>query len=224
MYIPKIAWSYSVLTSFESCAWRHYILRVSKQVVEKKSEHQVWGERVHKAFEHRILKKTPMPAGMEAYEKYVTPLESHPGELVAEQKMALNAAFEPVTWFAKDVWVRGITDVTKFSESGTRAFIGDWKTGRPDPDSAQLRLTAVMTMHQRPEVEQVTNAFVWLKTGTITREAFTRDQIPSIWQGFAPRVARLEHAMATNQWPKKPSGLCRNWCPVGKALCEHCGS
>jgi hypothetical protein len=43
---------------------------------------------------------------------------------------------------------------------------------------------------------------------------FQREDVPKIWQEFAPRVQRLELAHQENRWPKKPSGLCRKHCPV----------
>jgi hypothetical protein len=143
------------------------------------------------------------------------------GKVEAEQKLALTAQFKPTTFFAKDVWVRGITDFT--ITKNDKCFIGDWKTGKPDPVSAQLKLTAVMTFAHKPYVNTITNAFVWLKTNEVTAETFTRDDIAPIWQEFAPRVRRMEIAMEEKKFPPKPSGLCRKWCPVGKTHCEHCG-
>ena len=86
-----------------------------------------------------------------------------------------------------------------------------------------MRLTAAMTFAHKPYVKEIVNAFVWLKTGGITAERFTREDVPAIWQEFMPRVQRMEIALAENKFPARPSGLCREWCPVGKKLCEHCG-
>lgn len=136
-----------------------------------------------------------------------------------EQKLALNKDLEQRKWFDKDVWVRGIIDV--ILEKGSSAFVGDYKTGKKLPDSAQLRLTAAMVFQTRPWVKNITNTFLWLKTGETTTEKFTREDIPAIWQEFAPRVRRMEQAHEENVWPKRSSGLCREWCPVHH--CEHNG-
>ena len=42
-----------------------------------------------------------------------------------------------------------------------------------------------------------------------------------IWQGFVPRVAKLESAYERDKWPAKTSGLCKAWCPV--LSCEFNG-
>lgn len=222
--MPKpVAWSYSSLTAFETCPKRYYLTKVSKQVQEPQTEATIWGNQVHKALEKRLVNHMPLPDSMTQFESVAATVAGRAkgGRLEAESKMALTQSFKPTTWFGKDVWVRGITDFT--IQKGDTVFIGDWKTGKPTPESAQLKLTAAMTFAHKPYVNRVINAFVWLQTGGITHETFTRDDIPQIWQEFAPRVQRLEHAMEESKFPARPSGLCRKWCPVGKSLCEHCG-
>lgn len=217
-----VAWSYSALTAFETCPRRYYLTKVTKQVVEPPTEATTWGNAVHKALELRLTQRKALPEGMQQFEPFVESIVSKGGKIEAETRMALTRNLTPTTFFAKDVWVRGITDVTV--EKNGNLFVGDWKTGKPDPDSAQLRLSAAMVMAQKPHIKMVVNAFVWLKTGEVTAQQFTRVNIPEIWQEFAPRVRRLEIAYEENKFPAKPSGLCRKWCPVGKALCEHCGT
>lgn len=218
-----VAWSYSSLSAFETCPKRYYLTKVSKEVKEPQTSATLWGNQVHKALELRITKHTPLPDGMQEFEPIAASVaaKAQGGKIEAEQKMALTKTFTPTSWFGKDVWVRGITDFT-IIKNGT-AFIGDWKTGKPNPESAQLRLTAAMTMHQKPYINKVINAFVWLKTGEVTHETFTREDIPAIWQDFMPRTQRLDEAMESGKFPARPSGLCRKWCPVGKDRCEHCG-
>lgn len=218
-----VAWSYSVLDSFETCPKRHYLTKVVKTVSDPPSDAMAWGNAVHKALELRIKNQVPLPENCKQYEPLAAAMlkKAEGGVIEAEQKMALSRDYRPVTYFAKDVWVRGITDVTIVK--GEKAFIGDWKTGAPKPNSEQLQLTAAMTMHHKPWVKTVINAFVWLKDGSVTQETFTRDDLPTIWQGFAPRVQRLEIAFADEKWPAKPSGLCNKWCPVPKSMCQYSG-
>lgn len=222
--VAKIAWSYSKLNAFLTCPRRYYLTQVSKQVSEPQTEATLWGNRVHKAFEMRFKENKPFPTDLQNFEPVAATViaRAKGGKLEAEQKMALTASFKPTTWFGKDVWVRGITDFT--ISKGDKVFIGDLKTGKPTPESAQLRLTAAMTMHAKPYVKEVINSFVWLKTGTVTVEKFTREDIPTIWEEFMPKVKRMEIAHEEDKFPARPSGLCRQWCPVGKSLCEHCGT
>jgi hypothetical protein len=210
-----VAWSYSALNSFETCAYRHLKVSVKKEFREVESEAMRHGNRVHKAFELRVKDGTPLPNDLARHEPMMQRLlaSADGGMAEAEQKMAINAHFHPTTYFAKDVWCRGITDLTIVK--GEKAFIADYKTGQPTPESAQLRLTAAMTFAHKPWVNTIYNTFIWLKTDSIsTPEVFQREDVPKIWQEFAPRVQRLELAHQENRWPKKPSGLCRKHCPV----------
>ena len=215
------AWSYSSLTAFETCPKRYFLTRVAKKVVEPQTEATTHGNAVHKALEHRIKNKSPLPKAMEQYEKYCAKMEAVPGQIFAEQKIALNKQFQQTGWVSKDCWVRMILDVT--IDAGRKAATFDWKTGKPKPDSKQLALCAAGVMHTRPAVDEVRTGFIWLKEDSMTKETYTREQLPEIWQEFAPRVKRLEIAYEQDKWEAKPSGLCGKWCPVGKALCSFCG-
>ena len=47
----KHPWSYSALTSYETCPKRYQLTRVTKQVTEPQTEATRWGNEVHKALE-----------------------------------------------------------------------------------------------------------------------------------------------------------------------------
>ena len=213
------AWSYSALTSFETCPRRYQLTRITKEFSEPQTQHTIWGNQVHKALENRLVHNKPLPETMIKYEPIVKKLVSKGGVIRAEQKMALNRNLVPTQYFAPDVWVRGITDVTVLRNS--TLFNGDWKTGKRDPDSAQLRLSAAMVMAYKPYVERSINAFIWLQSGEIDTEEVTRDDVPRVWQEFMPHVQRMENAVKENKFIPRPSGLCRKWCPC--STCEFHG-
>ena len=218
----SFAWSYSQLTSFETCPRRYYLLSVAKTVKEPQSDELLYGNRVHKAMENRLKTGEPLPGSMMTLEPYAQAVIAKPGQRLVEQKYAITDNFEQTTWFAKDVWARSVADAIVIN--GDKLAVLDWKTGNKKPDSAQLRMSAAMMFHIYPYVQTVTTAFVWLKDKDITSETLTRNDLPEVWADLLPRVKRLEIARAENKFPPKPSGICRKWCPVGKHNCEHCGS
>lgn len=218
----KKAWSYSALTAFETCPRRYQLTRVTKEVVEKQTEATLWGNKVHKALELFAKGKQPLPPDFKAYEKYVRKIQSYEGKRVVEEKIALTSSFRPTTWFAKDVWVRGIIDIGVVGSD--TAYLLDWKTGKRKPDSDQLKLFAALAFAHYPWIDKVVTGFIWLKDAKFDKGTFTREQLPEIWNEFLPRVTRLELAYKDDKWVAKPSGLCKNWCPVGKRLCEFCGT
>jgi hypothetical protein len=228
------AWSFSALNSFETCPWRHYKTRVSKQTNDPMGIDAILGIDGHKALELRAKDGVPLPSHIhsktydglkegkmstDGWENYVSRIIQAPGKTITETQVALNKNFQPVKWFAKDAWVRGVIDIGKIL--GTRMKMFDWKTGKRKEDIDQLTLFAGLCFAKWPEVEQVDTAYIWLPAKKVDPQSFTRDQIPEIWNLFLPRVKRMEIALTEHKFPKKPSGLCKKWCPVHD--CEHNG-
>jgi hypothetical protein len=139
--------------------------------------------------------------------------------MYVEQKYALDRNFQPTGYFDNNVWYRGIGDVVKIYH--TRGAVLDWKTGQIKVDSVQLMLMAQCLFSHFPELEQVHTGFVWLKDGATTVQTFTRQDIADSWVGLLSRVKTLEEATKANNFPPKPSGLCRKHCPV--VTCKYNG-
>ena len=215
------AWSFSSLSAFEQCPLRYKLTRVTKLIKEPPTEATTWGNRVHKALEERVRDGTPLPATIAGYEPLAAKLANSRGEVLVEQKVSVNAKLQPTEYFAKDVWCRGVLDVAVIGDRS--ALILDWKTGKRKDDLDQLKLFAGMAFAYYPALEKVDTGFVWLKDNKVDRQAFTRKQVGDIWATFLPRVKRLNLAFENDRWPANPSGLCRNYCPVGKTNCDFCG-
>lgn len=212
-------WSYSSLTSFETCPYKYYKTRVAKEVKEPEGEAAKWGTEVHKHLENRVKDETPLPDAIQYLEPIVGRVIASPGIKYTEQQLALDRDYLPVSWYDANAWARAIVDVTVIN--GTKAVTLDWKTGKRKPGSDQLKMSAAMLFHHYPEVETVNTGFVWIKEKKVDREQYSREDIPVIWQEFIPRAARVDKAFETDRWPKKPSGLCKAWCWCTD--CEFCG-
>lgn len=215
------SWSYSALTNFESCPHKHFKTRIERSVDDPMGEAALWGDRCHKALEAYVKNQVPLPEGMEEFQKYPDKILASAGnnKVEAEQKMCLTREMKPTTFFSKDAYVRCIIDGN--FEKLDKAFVFDYKTGKKNPDSMQLQLSAAMIMEARPWINEVTNAFIWLKSDELTVEKFTRDDLPKIWQAFLPRAQRMEYMIKEGNFPKRSSGLCRAHCPVKS--CEFNG-
>jgi hypothetical protein len=216
-----ITWSYSALTAFETCPRRYYLTKVSKAVQEPQTKATLHGNEVHKALELAVSGQQALPTKYMDYAPIVKRVAMTPGKKMVEQKIGMTRDFKPTTFFARDVWLRAVWDVAIVQPK--TAIILDWKTGKPKPDSDQLKLFAATAFMQMPQLEKVKTGFVWLGHERVDNDEFTPDDVPAIWQEFTTRVQRIEHAAKSGDFPPKPSGLCREWCPVGKKLCEFCG-
>lgn len=217
-----VTWSYSALNAFETCPRRYYLTKVSKEVQEKQTTATLHGNEVHKAIELHIKGQQQLPNKYEQYRPMLERLKNVRGKVEAEQKIALTRDFKPTTYFAKDVWMRAVLDYSAVQTKS--ALILDWKTGKPKSEPDQLELFAATAFTVHPHIETVKTGFVWLGHDKIDTAEYRRDEAPVIWQKFTRRVARIEHAVSSGDFPPKPSGLCREWCPVGRQRCEFCGA
>jgi PD-(D/E)XK nuclease superfamily len=207
------AWSYSALSGFETCARQFYEVRIRKAWPDEKGEAALWGDTVHKAIEARMKDGKPLPAWGTSIEPLIRKLEAARGvTLQVEHKAAINANLQPTDFFAKDVWCRTIADVNAMGPRAMGTF--DWKTGKYRDTTDQLKLSAAVNFASFPHIERITIQYVWLKDNRTTTQTFARDQVPAIWSEFMPRVQRMRLAYERNEWPAKPSGLCRKHCPV----------
>lgn len=213
------AWSYSALNAFETCPRQFHEMRVLKRWPDPPGEAQQFGVLVHKYMEDRIGKGTTLPAFLKHLEPVVDRLEQSKGSLESEYKLALNAQFQPVEFFAKDVWVRAVGDVIKIHQD--KALALDWKTGKQRPGDDQLKVQAGVMFATFPHVKTISIRYAWVKDKKMTGKVFDRDESPVIWQEFLPRVKRMELAKENNDYPPNPNGLCRQWCHV--MSCEHNG-
>lgn len=209
------AWTASSLAMFTNCPYRYYRQRVAKDVKDQLSEVAAWGIKVHKAFEDHVNYGVALPEGLDQWAPLATKIKAMTGEKLPEYRFSVGEDHKPCLW--KDAWSRGQADLVV--RNGSTVVILDYKTGKRKP-SDQLALYAGYAFDYWPEVTKVMTAFVWLKEKKIDRSSYERKDIPTIWGLWLPTVARLRIAHEKNEWPKRPCGLCRGYCPV--ADCVHC--
>lgn len=213
---PPVTWSYSVLTGFEACPYRHHAVKVARTHAEKVSDANAPGQEAHRAFEKRIAHGTPLPSDLSRYEGMLDLLTRTSRKISAERRIGLDHALEAVGFFAPSVWCRVVIDV--LADRGASAVALDWKTGKPRDNEDQGRLSCVAALAACPEAQMAAVLFVYTGHDVQHKYAIRREEMGEVMDGFAPRIARLEYAFAHNDWPKTPSWACR-YCPVIE--CEH---
>ena len=216
-----LPWSYSSLSAFETCPRRYHLTRITKAVQEPQTQATIWGNEVHKALELAVGGEKALGPNFESYQAIVDKLRAGSGKRFTEQKFGLTSGLKPTSFFAKDVWFRGVLDLTIIKP--TVGIVLDYKTGKVRTDGDQLKLFAAATFAQHPYLESVNTGYLWLAHDKVTTRKFDKGEVPIIWQEFIPRIKRMEHAQETDTWLPKPSGLCKAWCPVPKSSCEFSG-
>lgn len=213
------SWSYSKVKNFETCPKRYLevdVLKKFKEDTTQLREGNVTHDMLAKAVLSGDVPPDPQYAGLQ---KWVDEVRNAPGELLTEQKYAIDRQFQPCEYFAPSAWYRGIGDVVRVD--GPVADVTDWKTGKPKDDPGQLTLMAILVFAFHPEVQRIRTRFVWLQFDDTTDMWFSRRQIPEMWATILPRVERLKTAHEQNLFNPKPGFLCRRYCPV--TTCPHHG-
>ncbi len=84
---------------------------------------------------------------------------------------------------------------------------------RIDADQFQMQLFAAQVFKHYPEVTRVKTSLVWLKDMAMDTEVYYRSGVNTIWAEVMKRIQRINDSLEHDNWPAKPSGLCR-YCPA----------
>ena len=211
-----VAWSYSVLSTFENCP-KQYLEVNLKKSVKKENYAASDGARRHKEIELYLLNGTASPT-VDKFKPVIDHFKNMNGRLYVEHQMALGVDRKPVDF--KDwnnAWVRAVSDVLVVD--GDKGIMVDWKFGKPRDGDDQLKLTAGVIMDSFPRINRVEGVYVYLEHKLCSPTyTYTRDQTDDIWQGFTLRYSAILKAIEDTRWPARPSGLC-GYCPV--TSCEY---
>lgn len=214
--VKPFAWSYSALTTYELCPKKYFHLYVAKDVKDSDSSFSADGKIIHDAMRARVIDNKPLPLNLRHYEKVAAKFANAPGEKYGEMKLAINRQFEPVDYFAPDVFVRVVIDLAIMQ--GDAALVVDWKTGKVKDDPTQMALNAAVLSRWMPEIGMFKTLLVWLQASNLTPKNYTISKFTAVWNGLLPRVQKIEEARKTTTFPAKQGPLC-GWCPVTQ--CPH---
>ena len=217
----NLTWSYSSLKTFEQCPKKYYHLKVAKDVKDTGSAATVYGQDVHKAAEDFIATDTPIPTKFKFIAPALEALKQIPGEKHCELKLAVaynDAGHTPTTFFAKDVWWRGVVDL--LIVDGDKAFMADYKTSKNAKyaDTTQLDIMAAAVFTHYPEVKEIKSALIFVVSNEFVKKVHSRELHKSYYAAFDTPLERLAGAQESNVWNAVTSPLCA-YCPV--KTCPH---
>jgi hypothetical protein len=212
-----LPWSHSSINGFETCPRQYAEVKVLKHYKQKSNDASIWGDEAHTAFEKYLKGEANLEPRFETYKTYLDKYKALPGNLFAERMYALDKRLQPCDFYAPGVWGRGIIDVLVIN--GFHALVDDHKTGKRKKDMQQLVIFALLVFYHHPEVQVCDVGFQWLKTNEEDREVFQRADIPMMWNMLVDKLGRYAEAFHRGIFPAKPSGLCKQHCPVD--TCEY---
>ena len=215
------AWSYSSIGTFKQCPKKYYHLKVAKDVKDKGNAATYYGNELHRAAEKHLKNDEPLPAKFSFMQRTMDTLLKIGGEKHCEIRFGVAKAdgdYTPTTFFAKDVWWRGIADLLIID--GEKGYLVDYKSSKNAKyaDTKQLDLLAAATFTHYPELQTIKSALAFVVANDIVTKEHKAELRKSYFATFDPDLERLESALENNVWNAVSSPLCA-WCPVKS--CEH---
>lgn len=209
----RLSHSYSAIKLYENCPLRYYRQRIIKDVLDEGGEASKYGERIHEYLERRLKENTELPQEISNYEVLCNRVEqiANGGNLHIEKELVLTEKLTPTGWWEPDAWLRSKLDVLVIRDNV--AYVMDWKTGKRNPDFFQMKIFACQVFKHYPEVQICKTSLVWLKPMQMDTETYNRISINDCWVDIMGRIRRIYDSAEQNNWPARPSGLCR-YCPA----------
>lgn len=100
----------------------------------------------------------------------------------------------------------------------TELMIPTHNTGKRRPDPMQLELFALQAFAHYPDVKTVKSTYFWVKDNATDSAMYKRNEAGPMWNKLLAKINRIEQSLETDNWPARPSGLCR-FCPA-RNICE----
>lgn len=217
-----IPWSYSSLTNYENCPHKYYEVRIAKTTPPKTFSEADEGVQKHKIIE-RYLKGESTIVDKPLKRLVDNTLEAlNPTYFKYEHKLAVTKDRQPCEWDDPNCYHRGVLDVMYVDPMDPVGRIFDWKNGKINAYSEQLKANSICVFAHYPHLKEVKTQYVWMKFGRTTPGSNHVEFMDRAWSRFVSRAASMEAALENNDWPKRPSGLCKKHCEV--FTCEFNGS
>lgn len=226
-----MAYSFTSIKEFHQCPKRWYENRILKRWEFKETEATKFGTRVHKALEEAALANRGEPAAtlpysLSMYQPLADAIQSAKEQgnvVVPEQVIGMTYDGKGVLgrtdiWWANDVKIAGICDITILTPDYSYAKLGDYKTGSSKyPDMEQLDLMALLTFTEYPTVQTIEAMLMFVKEGTTypaRPKVYQRSDMAEINSTFDGYIADIENHKAQNHFPDNGGNPLCGWCVV----------
>lgn len=219
------------VATFNTCPKQYQAKYITKEITFQPNEATERGTRWHKQLEDRLRDKLSLPHETAHFEPFIRRLELMKGEKRAEEKLAIDANFNPCEY--KKRWYGGTADVIVINHEDRKAVIFDYKTGKvKDNEDFRKQLTtyALMAFAAYPHINQIKVAYLFLDAMQYSPIVngkkgltFFRKDLIEMKSDLSFNVERIARATERNEWLPNPGGLCRPNKPTvngGKPWCQ----
>jgi len=217
-------WSFSKAKAFEQCPKQFYHEKILQEYPFVETEAIRYGNAFHTAAEEYIRDGTPLPKMFDYAQAMLDSLNAKKGVKLCEEKLGVTENLSPCSFYADDVWYRGIADLLIVNEEDELAWVIDYKTGKSAKyaDKGQLELMALLVFAHFPKVKNVRAGLLFVVSNDLVKDSYADSDAGMLWTKWTNKYAIMQMAEKRNVWNPRPSGLCKRHCPV--TVCVHNGS
>lgn len=214
-------WSFSKIKAFEQCPKQFYHEKVLKQYPFVETDATRYGTEFHTAAEEYIRDGKELPKQFLFSKSALDSLNAKQGEKLCELKLGITENLKPCSFFADDVWFRGIADLIILD--GDLAWVIDYKTGKSSKyaDKGQLELMALSVFAHYPQVKKVRAGLLFVISNDLIKDQYVDLDAKDLWHKWLTKYEAMKLASDKGVWNPRPSGLCKRHCPVTE--CAHNG-
>lgn len=202
------------ISTFVTCPRQYEAKYVTKEVVFSESDNTRFGTAVHAAIEKALKGEAHLPAMLEAMSPLLEGMRALNAS--AETKLARDVDGNPCSFFDKNVYLRCVAD--SVIDAGELVVLVDWKTGKKRDHQIQHDVLRECAKANYPNARRIKTVFVYLFSGECDVQEHEYNLMPT---ELYIQLVHIHNAHKRNEFPPKPSGLCKQWCDV--LSCPHNG-
>lgn len=204
------------IQSFFTCPYQYFGKFIAKETKYTETPHTKFGKEVHKNIEDYLNGDAQLSSYLEPMREMLD--SAKPVMIGAETKMAItkwNTLCR--SFFDKDAYLRCIVDLVLGNEDHTKIIAFDWKTGKKSDAQVQHDVIKRCLNIKYPKADIVT-IFLYIVKDDVDIQIYQNGQN---LLDLDNKIAKIEAAHRTGEFPYNPNGLCKKWCDV--LSCPHNG-
>lgn len=214
-------WSYSRLSTYESCPKQFFYSYVEKiPSARPPSVAAERGSNIHKQAELYLKDE------LKLYPKELQKVAGHAMKLKtvkasAELKLAVTEEWKPCEWGAPETYFRGVIDITYLD--GTTLHVEDWKTGQEyDSHADQMIKYVALTAPHFPEATEFITRLVYIDQGFVSPpRRVSAERLKPIRLMID---GSIQNAEADEIYPVNPGPKTCKWCDYNVKFGGPCGA
>lgn len=216
-YPIKAGLSPTHIQAFHTCPYKYYATYITKEVPYTENVHTNFGNAVHKNIEEYLKGTAPLSPFLEKIRPVLDIIK--PVMAGAETKIGITKwNTSAKNFFDPDTYIKCIIDCVVVSPDGKKVIAFDWKTGKKSDAQVQHDVIKRCLRVAYPDADEIITCFWYFIKGGVDIQHFKPSKPLTT---LDDKVAKVEQAHKTGEFPYSPNGLCKQWCDV--LSCPHNG-